>query len=211
MIELFFTRFKKQLPNDVWNDHFRLLPAALAIKNQKYIRWQDRHAHLFGALLLIEGIKKYNLGVEVLNDLKYNKNNKPFLKEDFDFNISHSGEYILCAMCNGASIGVDIELIREINFNAFDSVMGKEEMFIITNSPKPLYSFFKYWTIKESVIKADGRGLSLPLQNLQINDDIVKCDNQTWYISQLNIDELYCAHLASNVAHSFRMREFDFL
>ena len=52
--------------------------------------------------------------------LKFEKNQygKPYLSEhpDFYFNISHSGEYVLCAIDNNP-IGVDIEeVVRAIEY-----------------------------------------------------------------------------------------------
>jgi 4'-phosphopantetheinyl transferase len=198
VIDIFYTKFEKEIPKYLWDRYLELLPEDIAIKNSRYLRWQDRQAHLLGKLLLIEGLKKYNIPSQIIGYLKYNEYARPYLMNDIDFNISHSGKFVVCAIGKNVRSGIDIEECREINFTDFNSVMTDKQWNIINNSDNPLKMFFRFWTIKESVIKADSRGLSIPLLEIDVNNNIVCYDNNNWYISEINLDDSYCACLACN-------------
>ena len=168
-------------------------------KNSKYRRWQDRHANLFGKLLLIKALGQYGYSSDVLYKLKYNKYQRPFLDDPIDFNISHSGDFVVCAVGKKLRLGIDIERIQTIDFKNFKSVMTEEQWHFIHQSTNPFRTFFDFWAIKESVIKGDSRGLSIPLQELDVVDNIVHYDQQDWYLSKLHIDKEYSACMATDV------------
>ena len=97
---------------------------------------------------------------------------KPFSKDDplFFFNSSHSGGKCAIAVTRIAEIGIDIEVIR--NLNALDDLIDKnftmgEGAYIGQHKDKKLERFFRFWTLKESYIKAIGEGLRLPPANLE--------------------------------------------
>jgi len=89
------------------------------------------------------------------------------------FNVAHSGAAILIALCRSRSVGIDIEYFSrevdalEIAKNSFSS---NEFLALssISDSDSLRRSFFRCWTRKEAVIKADGRGLSLPLDSFEV-------------------------------------------
>ncbi len=102
-----------------------------------------------------------------------NQFGKPFLKgyEDFYFNISHSGEWIICAT-DSKSIGIDIEKIRLINYVevAKNYFTNRECRFIFeASSSERIRNFYRIWTLKESYVKAEGGGLSIPLNSFSID------------------------------------------
>ena len=210
-IQVYYTRFNNQLSNILYDYYLNLLPLSLQLKNAKYRRWQDRHSHLFGKLLLIEGLKNYGYTAEVLNNLKYNEYNRPFIDPQIDFNISHSGEFVICAIGKDVRLGVDIEQIAKINFDDFCNVMTPEQWNDILFSEDSLRSFFNYWTIKESVLKGDGRGISIPLTDIHIVENRVRYDNQIWHLKNLYFDENYCATLArNNIDVDIKMNYLEF-
>lgn len=128
-----------------------------------------------------------------------------------DFNISHSGDYVICVLGEGLRLGIDIEEWRDIDFDHFRKVMTNEQWGGILHSSNFTKSFFKYWTIKESVIKAEGKGLSIPLLNLHVNNNSVQYDNQMWYLNKLDIDDKYSTRLATNKKNVYvKMSELDF-
>lgn len=198
MIHLLYTSFNSPLKKQLYLNYVNLLPESLKERNSRYIRWQDQHAHLFGKLLLLKGLQMFKYTNEVLTYIGYNKYNRPFLNEHIDFNISHSGEYVVCVIAKDIKLGVDIEEVKEIEFEDFKEVMTDEQWKCIASADNSAKEFFKYWTIKESVIKADSRGLSIPLTNIHVNGDIAICEEESWYIKEIELDRNYCCHLACN-------------
>jgi 4'-phosphopantetheinyl transferase len=56
--------------------------------------------------------------------------------------------------------------------------------------------------MKESVVKADGRGLSLPLTSIEAVDGFAVADNRRWSVRRLEMAAGYSCHLASDHAGS---------
>jgi len=120
------------------------------------------------------------------------------------FNISHSGNCVVCAVDEKA-VGVDIEVIKPIDFNIAERFFSKAEYLTLINQPKEMQMkyFYMIWTLKESYIKADGRGLSLPLNSFSIDikhDKIsVVTSNElsNCYFKKYDIDNLHISSVCS--------------
>lgn len=90
---------------------------------------------------------------------------RPFLKycSNYDFNISHSYNYIVMAVVYRQRVGVDIELF----VNSIDALAiakryySNEEYAWLSNLPKncALRYFYVMWTLKESILKWTGDGI----------------------------------------------------
>lgn len=199
MIEILYTKFTKPLPEILWKKFLSELPPELQEKNARYVRWQDRHSNLLGKQLLIRGLKKYGYDSGVLAEMKYSKYGKPMLDLPIEFNISHAGEYVVCAMSKEAHIGIDIEEIKEIDFEDFNNVMTESQWHVITDSIHPTERFFKFWTIKESVIKIQGDGLSVPLKEIDIlSDELAVLWKTNWYLFALDFEDDYHCTVSCN-------------
>ncbi len=79
-----------------------------------------------------------------------------------DFNISHSGNRVVCILSTQGRVGIDLEETGDIAIDDFQSQFTTAEWAAITGSSMPLQTFYHYWTAKESLIKADGKGLQIP-------------------------------------------------
>lgn len=198
-LSLFYTQFTQPLPANLWDEYIHFLPAKLKDKNSRFVRWQDRHSHLFGKLLLCNALESHGYGKDDLKLLRYNKYDRPYLAPDIDFNISHSGDFVMCAIGENIKLGVDIEQAKKFDFAALKNVMTDEQWEDIHQSPSPMKAFYDYWTIKESVIKAEGEGLSIPLLDIHVKNGQVNINNNTWYLHELPIDnDNYSACLSVN-------------
>ena len=107
----------------------------------------------------------------------YNEFGKPFFKDDTSlrFNVSHSGERIALAFCHNHEIGVDIEKIKN-DFDVMElaqNFFSKTEIASLQKQPREELSraFFRCWTRKEAFIKAEGSGLSFPLNKFAVSLD----------------------------------------
>jgi len=103
---------------------------------------------------------------------------KPFLlggPGNLEFNLSHSGDYALCALARGRAVGVDVERERpkhsgpEIARRFF----SRAEAAALESWPLSdrNAAFFRTWASKEAFIKATGRGLAQPLSAFDVSLD----------------------------------------
>lgn len=194
MTIIFYTRCK-QLEASVYYQLLAKLPPKMRIKNSQYKRWEDAHAHLFGKLLTQVGLKY--LGIKKsLKELEISEYGKPYFQnQSFSFNISHSGEYIVCAVSTDeqSNLGIDLEKLNPIAFNEFVNIWTEKEKQSLIN----LKQFYKYWTRKEAVVKADGRGMHIPLNKIDVTKLEVTVDNKLHYLKRIIFDREYEMHIAS--------------
>lgn len=196
MIHLLYSSFKERFSAEKYNHYLNLLPHDMALRIGKYHRWQDAHAGLIGKLLLVEGVKQYGGDHHWLNNIKYSEYDRPYL-DQVEFNISHSGNYVLCAISNNKlRIGVDVEQVKPIEFSDFDRQFTEAEWQVIRSDVDPLRGFYKMWTKKEAIVKADGKGLSIPLNKIIIDNDTAKVGDEHWYLKSINLDQNHIVHLA---------------
>lgn len=197
-VYLTYINFEEPLSDELYQFYLRHLPLAMQVKNGRYRRWQDRHTHLFGKLLLKYMARRYGYGDEVLDQLQYSKYDRPSLVPPApDFNISHTKAMVACAISDQVRrIGLDIEAYSQIDFSDFGNIHSPQQWAAIKEASNPQQAFFEYWTIKESVIKADGKGLSIPLSEIHIYPDHATQSTQTWYLKRLFIDDTVAACMA---------------
>lgn len=199
MVFITYAKLPVHVSENMFDHLLQQLPKYLQLKCMQFRKIQDKLRCLFGKILLLDILQKFGFERDCLCYLKYNEYNRPFISDLVDFNIAHSGHYVLCSAGADIKVGIDIEMIRYVNFGEFENTMTPAQWRSIRTSRNELKSFFSYWTIKESVIKADGRGLFIPLLEIDVLENIVHYDRQNWYITDLAIDPNYSSHLSTNV------------
>ncbi|SFP45171.1 4'-phosphopantetheinyl transferase [Amycolatopsis arida] len=86
--------------------------------------------------------------------------------------ISHSGERIGVALTEAAPVGLDVETVtRGADDSLIDYALNDTERGALRALPDAdrTDAFFSYWTRKEAVMKATGRGLRIPLRSLTLS------------------------------------------
>lgn len=163
----------------------------------KYRRWQDAQLSLLGRVLLQVGLKSHYHIDEV--QIMRSPDHKPYLKnQDLYFNISHSKELVVCAIAE-FSIGIDVEYIdQKINYLDFQFQMTEREFDKIERSDDQIMDFFSYWTQKESVMKAHGGGMMIPLNSFEIINDECEIECIKFFTRGIFINENYQFCIASD-------------
>lgn len=176
-------------------------------------RNEDRLLKLTSLLLLKEALLNNNQFQYQLQDLKYTPAGKPYFDDaPFDFSISHSEGYAIVAFSTNCLIGIDIEKVIALDLIDFNNFFSSEIWEDINASTDVKVSFYNYWTLVESAVKADGRGLSL------VSNDQIKIINRQafidgirWYSDHYLIDPSYSCCLTSQKQQKVKLYEIKFV
>ena len=192
---LYATEFPEPLPPAQFKPLLALLPDVLQKRVLKYRRWEDGHASLMGKLLLRLALENGGYPSD-LSRLRYSEWEKPGLPGGPEFNITHSGNRAVCMLNPHGRIGIDIEFLKPRSFEDFKDHFTQKEWTAIGTAPEPLDVFYRFWTAKESLIKADGRGLDIPLQGIDVSEGgTFLLDGQVWTGCGLPIYKGYAFHI----------------
>jgi len=105
---------------------------------------------------------------------------------------------VVCALCPEGRVGIDIEKVRPIDISDFKAQMTCDQWEEVMASEKRPEKFFRLWTQKEAVIKADGRGIAIPLDEIIMEGGKALLADDSWEVKEVTIADGYCCHLATN-------------
>lgn len=108
-------------------------------------------------------ILKEDHGIHPCPRIVYDMEGKPYLQGNpVYFNVSHSGEYLAVAVSK-SPVGVDLQKSKQIRDAMFQRVVQPQEKMLIREDAQ--WDFLRLWTLKESFVKAEGKGLRIPFQS----------------------------------------------
>lgn len=154
--------------------------------------------NLLRSVLLQKGIP------ESKQEFVYNRYGKPSLKDNpgCHFNISHCEELAVCVTAENP-VGVDAEKIRKFPEHVLRRCFTEREIKFVRENSSPETAFFQLWTLKESLVKAIGKGLSYPLKKAEFNienNHITVNSEYNLSVLQIIIDkEFVCSVCGSNI------------
>lgn len=189
-----YSKISFQIHSNLLQKNLKRFDSILQNRINRFVRWEDTQLTLLGKLLFIRGINQ--VFDKDYTGFNYNKYGKPYaIDSSCYFNISHSNEYVICAISNVGELGVDIEYINNIDYLNYRDQMTKEEWrnIIIQGGN----NFFKIWTRKEAVAKAVGKGLYVPLNEIDVLKSSTVINGKEYHIKTLDIINMYQCAIAT--------------
>jgi 4'-phosphopantetheinyl transferase len=165
-------------------------------------RFRLRHVALRS--ILARYVEQPPWEIELVTDAR----GKPRLAGDASvrFNLSHTGDVALLAVAP-MELGIDVETVRVDlpveDIARFFTQVERETLREASPGEARARAFFRLWTRKEAVLKADGSGLSSSLDSLNISrcpPGLVRFppDRENWWrVEDLNAESGYVAALAA--------------
>ncbi|HWD87641.1 MAG TPA: 4'-phosphopantetheinyl transferase superfamily protein [Mucilaginibacter sp.] len=182
-----------------------LLSPALQEAALRKRRLIDKQLFIAGKLLVREVLKEFDLEHHSFHDLEYNTHKRPYFNAGVDFNISHSGNRVVCCGTVQGVIGIDIEHVKVINLDDYPDFFTQNEWDFIHSHADKFDGFYKIWTRKEAVLKAIGTGFYTPLNSVDVVEDTVEYDGLIYYIQSVEIAGGYPCHIASTVQDEIKL------
>ncbi len=164
---------------------YSVLADISGIGDETVSAWRDRIEHFFSdkstlkrtesvcaKALLFEILRKeFNLSAfTVVCD----ENGKPYIKNSpLHFNLSHSGDYVLC-LCGTEKVGCDIQTKCEYKEKVAKRFFTEREYEFLCKSEEKELDFTRIWTMKESILKYHGDGISGGLDSYDFSPFVKK-------------------------------------
>lgn len=134
----------------------------------------DKWLSLAAEYLLMKGLEELNIDYSQI-EIGFVENNKPILKncpQELYFNLSHSGDMAMCIIAD-SEVGCDIQKMsdKEEYKKIAQRFFHPEEIQMIENAKETEKRelFYRIWALKESFIKATGKGFRTPLKDFKIS------------------------------------------
>ncbi len=147
------------------------------VRAGRYLRAEDRNRFIAGRSLLRRLLAGY-AGVGPTDIVfRFGSHGKPLLDlpsaaRHISFNLSHSSDWIVCAMTTERAIGVDVEFMNSnIDVDALGRTVfcaSERETFERLAEVDRRPAFFALWSRKEAYIKAIGSGLSVSPADIEV-------------------------------------------
>ena len=102
----------------------------------------------------------------------------------WQFNLSHSGDIVLLALGQKVQLGIDVERVRPLDrrdqIAAGILSRAQNQQFLALDEEHRQLTFFHVWTQKESIIKATGQGLAVPLSEIDVSISLDRTQLIRW-------------------------------
>ncbi|MER6335005.1 4'-phosphopantetheinyl transferase superfamily protein [Streptomyces sp. NPDC001034] len=115
----------------------------------------------------------------------------------WEFSLSRSGPYWVCAATDGVRVGVDLEQVRPMDLSSrAPSILSSGERRHLDGVPVEFRAaeFIRCWTRKEAVVKASGIGIEAALGDIDVRPGQTRarvihkapgCAFDTWSVTDL--------------------------
>ena len=186
---------------------------------------QHRHEYLIAHALLRSSLSRYGGCAPAAWRFTTNAYGRPELATEqgqppLRFNLSHTTGLVACAITRSADVGVDVECIMRTGDLATiaDMSCAPEELTELQPLSGAAWSqrFFNLWTLKEAYVKAQGQGLSIPLQQVRFRLDAretIQLDalpepasTPAWQFALLQPTPQHCLAVAVSLDHLLQVQ-----
>ena len=169
-------------------------------KADRYHRIEDRHSSVAarGALRILLSAYSGIPAKEI--HFNYSEHGKPHaVGSEVDFNVSHSGEWVVLAFGRNRRIGIDVEMIKpELDVMAVaERYFTPEEILLMGSAEDRPGLFFDLWARKEAYVKACGSTLFKELSrcSIPVGDHETK---DGWIFHRLKAGSKYAAAVVTD-------------
>lgn len=190
-MKVFFITIEDVIKYDI--SHIKHMMPKRFDRANTYKQEKDRLLCLGGAILMADIV-----GITNESEIYFNSNGKPFANGFPEFNISHSGDVCVLAVGDG-QVGIDIEKADCENLTIAENVFSDKEYEWMC--PDPVVRFHRLWTLKESLLKAEGTGLVNDMKSVEIIPFIagtpVTYNKTVWYASEARYKDCFISICSS--------------
>jgi 4'-phosphopantetheinyl transferase len=183
IIKVYSTQIAEQWDKETFDRLMNVIPKDLQDRVLAEKGWENQHGSLARKLMLWHAMSEIGADMSDLFEcLEFTESGKPFIVDAPNFSLANDGAVAVCAISETSILGIDVERLKPINLSDYREEMTYLEWREIYSHIIPLRRFYEFWTIKESVLKADGEMVGGDIKEIYIQPDVAFFNAKNWYI-----------------------------
>ena len=156
MTEVFFTKTDALSDERLFSKVYRQLCEGRRQKIDRLISKESKIRSLAAGFLLLKALERRGLSDSAVI---YDGGKPCVARENVFFNLSHSGKRAMCVASEN-EVSCDCQEIGLYNKNLAKKYFFEREITAIERAEDKDAEFCRIWTLKESLLKLDGKGIS---------------------------------------------------
>lgn len=176
------------------NDQLQNLDLSAALhtiskqRREQALRFKYEHGRRLSvaAYLLLKHALLEEEGIAENPVFIYSEHGKPSIEghPELYFSLSHCKEAVACVLSR-RPVGVDIESLGRYRESVARYSMNDDELLCIHQSDRPDVAFTRLWTMKESLLKLQGSGITNQIK------DVLREVSSSWFSTVEQLDKNY--------------------
>lgn len=170
----------------------------------RFVQLDDRRtfiaAHTLKRLVLAAVARASPHSLEFYDDV----HGKPRLygQNSVYFNLSHTHGMVAFAYSRVMEVGVDIEFLEPKIYDRAMAAMTltPDEILSVECAADPHHAFLLYWTAKEAVMKAEGKGMSMSMREIRVFNGTAGTHSNHWSVWHYLPSEQHILAFATHMA-----------
>jgi len=170
-VDLWWVQLDESITPALLAQYRRLLSPQELQQAERFRSQADRLRAIVGRVLMRWALSQYRQIEPAEWQFAATVLGKPYIQHpqglDLQLNLSHSRDVTACAITIDHNVGVDVEAMdRDARYTRIaERFFAPQEAQMLHSLPadKQAETFIRLWTLKEALLKACGRGLSVPL------------------------------------------------
>lgn len=152
----------------------------------RLVRLDDRRAfvaaHTLKRLVLAAVMRKNSQSLEFYDDA----HGKPHLagQNGVHFNLSHTHGMVAFACSRLGEVGVDVEFLEAEIYDRTVAALSltPKEISSVERATDQNHAFLLFWTAKEAVMKAEGKGMSMSMRDIHVTNGAASTQSNHWSV-----------------------------
>lgn len=194
----------------LFNAFYKGVSEARRKKVDRFLFYPDKRMSLGVEVLLYAALDRYGFdrngcgpenagGCEETSGIRFGigEYGKPYIEGhgNIFFNMSHSDDYVM-AVVSDREVGCDIQKMGGAEMDLAERFFCEQEFRHLSGQPTDTEKrdmFYRYWTLKESFMKATGLGMELALSDFEVrpgDGKIVRqaVDDREYYFREFDLE-----------------------
>lgn len=149
-------------------------------------------------MLLFRRLTTLGYDYTSLPEMKYTTSGKPYFENHIHFSFTYNQQIVIVAVSETQRIGIDLETIRPISWQSYETYFAAEDWLKIKGSKIPTLDLIEAWVTKEAANKLEGiKSLPQERSKIKIRQKRLHLNGKKYYHEKIKLPPPFVVKIVS--------------